>query len=45
MKALELSCANAPPTTAIVHGLILVTRNAADFDYTSISIVNPRDRG
>ncbi len=27
--------------TAIVHGLILVTRNVADFEDTSVSIVNP----
>jgi predicted nucleic acid-binding protein len=27
--------------TAIVHGLILVTRNVADFDDTRVSIVNP----
>jgi predicted nucleic acid-binding protein len=27
--------------TAIVHGLILVTRNVTDFDDTRVSIVNP----
>jgi toxin FitB len=27
--------------TAIVHDLILVTRNVADFDDTRVSIVNP----
>ncbi|MGQ0444348.1 MAG: type II toxin-antitoxin system VapC family toxin [Beijerinckiaceae bacterium] len=31
--------------TAIVHGLILVTRNIADFDDISVSIVNLWDRG
>lgn len=31
--------------TAIVHGLILVTRNVADFNDISVSIVNPWDRG
>ncbi|MCI0466529.1 MAG: type II toxin-antitoxin system VapC family toxin [Beijerinckiaceae bacterium] len=31
--------------TAIVHGLILVTRNAADFDGINVSIVDPWDRG
>ncbi len=31
--------------TAIVHGLILVTRNVADFNDTSVPIVNPWDRG
>ena len=31
--------------TAIVHDLILVTRNVADFDDTRVSIVNPWDRG
>lgn len=29
--------------TAIVHGLILVTRNVADFEDTPVSIVNPWD--
>jgi toxin FitB len=27
--------------TAIVHGLILVTRNVADFEDTRVSIINP----
>ncbi|MGH6842268.1 MAG: type II toxin-antitoxin system VapC family toxin [Methylocella sp.] len=31
--------------TAIVHGLILVTRNVADFNDISVAIVNPWDRG
>jgi toxin FitB len=30
--------------TAIVHGLILVTRNVADFADISVAIVNPWDR-
>jgi predicted nucleic acid-binding protein len=30
--------------TAIVHDLILVTRNVADFDDLRVSIVNPWDR-
>ena len=29
--------------TAIVHGLILVTRNVADFEDTRVSLVNPWD--
>ena len=29
--------------TAIVHDLILVTRNVADFDETRVSLVNPWD--
>jgi len=31
--------------TAIVHGLILVTRNAADLSDLRVSIINPWDRG
>jgi predicted nucleic acid-binding protein len=27
--------------TAIVHGLVLVTRNTADFDDTGVTVINP----
>jgi predicted nucleic acid-binding protein len=27
--------------TAIVHGLVLVTRNTADFDDTGVTLINP----
>jgi predicted nucleic acid-binding protein len=29
--------------TAIVHGLVVVTRNVADFDDTGVSLINPWD--
>jgi predicted nucleic acid-binding protein len=30
-------------TTALVHGMTVVTRNIADFKPTDVSLVNPRE--